>query len=95
MSVQEIHDQMPLAHLQLGTWSATQTCALTGSQRGKHSVHRRALSPVSHTSQGSLHVLSHLILYTVSEVHAINYHCHLTGERQSKSQSHASGTERI
>ena len=36
--------QLPLARSQLGTWPATQACAL--------SVRRPALSPPSHTSQG-------------------------------------------
>ena len=36
----------------LGTWPATQACALSGN-RTRHSLVRRlALSPLSHTSQG-------------------------------------------
>ena len=35
-----------------GTWPATQTCALTGNQTRDHLVHRPALNPPSHTSQG-------------------------------------------
>ena len=35
----------------LGTWSATQACALTGNQTGDSLVHRSALSPLSYTSQ--------------------------------------------
>ena len=41
-----------LLHPQLGTWPATQACALTGNQTGHLSVRRRALSPLSHTSLG-------------------------------------------
>ena len=35
----------------VGTWLATQACALTGNQSGDPLVCRPALSPVSHTSQ--------------------------------------------
>ena len=38
--------------LPLGTWPLTQACALTGNQTGNPLVHRLALSPLSHTSQG-------------------------------------------
>ena len=41
-----------LVHPQLGTWSATQKCALTGNGTCGPSVRRLALSPLSHTSQG-------------------------------------------
>ena len=37
----------------LGTWPATHTCAPTGNQTSDHLVRRPALSPQSHTSQGS------------------------------------------
>ena len=37
-----------------GTWPTTQACFLTGNQTGDPLVHRPALSPLSHTSQGSL-----------------------------------------
>ena len=43
---------LPLVHPQLGTWPATQACALTGNQTGDSLVHRPALNPLSHTSQG-------------------------------------------
>ena len=36
----------------LGTWPATQACALTGNQTDDPLVHRLALNPLSHTSQG-------------------------------------------
>ena len=35
-----------------GTWPATQACALTGNQTSDPLVHRLALNPLSHTSQG-------------------------------------------
>ena len=43
---------LPLVHLLLGTWPATQACALTENQTGDPLVRRLALSPLSHTSQG-------------------------------------------
>ena len=45
-------DQLPLTRFQLGTWPATQACALTGNQTGNPLVHRTALNPLNHTSQG-------------------------------------------
>ena len=36
----------------LGTWPATQACALTGNQTSDPLVHRPVLNPLSHTSQG-------------------------------------------
>ena len=46
----------------LGTWPATQACALTENQTGNRTgnplVHRPALKPLSHTSQGLITVLS-------------------------------------
>ena len=44
-----------LAHPLLGTWTATQACALTGNRTIYPLVRRLALSPLSHTSQGLLH----------------------------------------
>ena len=38
---------------QLRTWSKTQACALTGKQTNDLLVHRPALNPLSHTSQGN------------------------------------------
>ena len=43
---------LPLVCPLLGTWPATQACALTGSRTGHPLVHRPALNPLSHTSQG-------------------------------------------
>ena len=42
---------LPLVHPLLGTWPATQACALTGSRTTNPLVHRPPLSPLSHTSQ--------------------------------------------
>ena len=49
-----IHVWLPLAHLLLGTWPATQACALTGNQTSDLSICRMGLSPLSHTNQGFL-----------------------------------------
>ena len=43
-------NQLPRAHPQLGTWTATQACGLNGNRTGNLSVHRPALNPLSHTS---------------------------------------------
>ena len=44
--------RLPLARPHPGTWPASQACVLTGNRTGKPSVHRPALSPLSHISQG-------------------------------------------
>ena len=44
---------LPLTQPQLGTWPATRGCALTGTGISELLVCRPALSPLSHTSQGS------------------------------------------
>ena len=41
-----------LACPQLGTWPATQACALNGNRTCDLLVHKSALNPLSHTSQG-------------------------------------------
>ena len=43
---------VPLARPLLGTWLATQVCSLTGNGALDPLVHRWALNPLSHTSQG-------------------------------------------
>ena len=43
---------LPLAHPELGTWPATQACALAGNQTSDPLVHRLALNQLSHTIQG-------------------------------------------
>ena len=47
-------DWLPLLCPQLGTWLATQACALTGNQTGDLLVNRQVLSPLSHISQGRM-----------------------------------------
>ena len=42
---------LPLSRPLLGTWPATQVCALTGNQTSDPLVHRPVLNPLSHTSQ--------------------------------------------
>ena len=43
---------LSLKHPPLGTWSSSQACALTRNWNGDLLVCRRALNPLSHTSQG-------------------------------------------
>ena len=45
---------LPLMCPVLRTWPATQACALTGNRTGNPLVHRLALNPLSHTSQGCI-----------------------------------------
>ena len=45
-------DPLPLTHPQLRAWLGTQACALTGNRTGGISIHRLALNPLSHNSQG-------------------------------------------
>ena len=49
---------LPLARPQLETWPSTQACALTGNV-----VHRLALDPLSHTSQGPEVLYGAVLLY--------------------------------
>ena len=54
---------LPLTCSLLGTWPATQACALTGNRTGNPLVCRPALNPLSHASQGSfLAFITHVIL---------------------------------
>ena len=41
---------LPLMHPLLGTWPATQACALTGNQTSDPLICRLALNPLSHMS---------------------------------------------
>ena len=50
---------LPLTCPLLGTWPATQACALTGNRTSNTLVCRPALNPLSHTSQGSKTVTEH------------------------------------
>ena len=43
---------LPRVHPPLGTWPATQACALTESRTGDPLVCRPALNPLSYISQG-------------------------------------------
>ena len=43
---------LSLVHSPLGTWPATQACALTGNGTSNPLVCRLTLNPLSHTSQG-------------------------------------------
>ena len=43
-----------IAHPQLGAWSATHVCALTGNRTSDLSVCRLALNPLGHTSQDGI-----------------------------------------
>ena len=52
----KINVWLPLVHPLLGTWPATQACALNGNQTGDPLVHRLVLNPLSHTSQGYLFI---------------------------------------
>ena len=54
MRERNIINWLPLAHPQLGTWPATQACALTGNRTGNLTVHRLVLNPLSHISQGEI-----------------------------------------
>ena len=49
---------LPLTCPLLGTWPATQACALTGNQTSDSLVHRPMLRPLSYTSQGLLFIPS-------------------------------------
>ena len=44
----------PLTWPQLGTWPATQACALTGNQTDDLLVHRPMFNPLSYNSQGRM-----------------------------------------
>ena len=44
---------LPHARPLLGTWPATQACALTGNRTSDPLVHRLTLNPLNHTSQGN------------------------------------------
>ena len=48
---------LPLKCPQLGTWPATQACALTGNQTSDPLVLRSVLKPLSHSSQGYFYCL--------------------------------------
>ena len=53
---------LPLEHPLLGTWPATQACALTENRAGDPLVCRPALNPLSRTSQGYYEIFYYKIL---------------------------------
>ena len=53
---------LPLECPQLGTWPATQACALMGNRTSDCLVRRLALNPLSYTSQGFLFPFKHFLL---------------------------------
>ena len=57
---------LPLECPLLGTWPATQACALTGIPTSNILVLRPALNPLSHTSQGCL--LPPFFSYTATKI---------------------------
>ena len=63
---------LPLERPLLGTWPATQVCALTGNQTGNPLVCRSALNPLSHTSQGCLFFFT--VAFFVPVKHSIHGH---------------------
>ena len=48
---------LPLMSPLLGTWPATQACALIGNRTSGPLVRRPTLTPLSHTSQGPFSIL--------------------------------------
>ena len=59
----EKYQWLPLACPLVGTWSATQACALTGNGTSDPLVHRPALSSLSHTSHSCLLNFKYLKCY--------------------------------
>ena len=55
---------LPLVRPLLGTWPATQACALTGNQTGNPLVCRLVLNPLSHTSQDCFSILNGVFWWT-------------------------------
>ena len=64
---------LPLTCPLLGTQPTTQACALTGDQTSDPLVHRAALNPPSHTSQGSTPTVSSESLYQRASDHHPDY----------------------
>ena len=59
---------LPLMCPQLGTWPATQACALTGYQTSNPLLRRPVLNPLSHTSQGItlFFIIEHKLFMNIS-----------------------------
>ena len=51
---------LPLTCPLLGTWPATQTCALTGNQTSDPLVRRTVLNPLNHISQGMIAIIKEI-----------------------------------
>ena len=68
---------LPLMHPLLGTWPATQACALTGYCTGDPLVNRLSLSPLTHTSQGDLYEV--LLVKKHSYIRKLKVLCHIGG----------------
>ena len=51
-----------LTHPLLGTWPATQACALTGNRTRNPLLHKPALNPLSHSSHGRKVILNEILL---------------------------------
>ena len=66
MRERNINMQLPLTHPVLGTWPATQACALTGNPTCDPLVHRPALNPLSYTSQDLIFQFSFLHFFIFS-----------------------------
>ena len=58
-----INVRLPLACPLLGTWPASQACALTGNQTRDPLVSRLGLNPLSHTSLGYMYTFISLFCY--------------------------------
>ena len=59
---------LPLKHSLLGTWPATQACALSGNWTGDRLAWRPALNALSHTSRARLHFRSSLFFLSIALV---------------------------
>ena len=57
---------LPLMHPPLGTGPTTQACAQAGNRTGDSLVHRLALNPLNHPSQGELYTLNVWIVWCVN-----------------------------
>ena len=65
---------LPLACPQWGTWPATQACALKGNQISNLLVHRPALHPLNHTSQGHGQLLYLKYFYIICDIMHVSVH---------------------
>ena len=55
----------------LGTWPATQACALTGTLTSDPLVHRLVFNPLSHTSQGRKKILMSHKIWNICSVELV------------------------